>query len=277
MISIIITAYNVEKTIAKAIQSCLDQTYSDLEILIINDCSTDSTLKVVQSFNDSRIRVISNEINQGAGLARRRGTKEAKGEYTSFLDGDDFIESDFIETLYNAAKKYNADVVSSGINFLEHAPMGYDKEEVLDSSNKFEVSNTLTRFLNNKIIKRDIWDKVDYSPRRYIEDTQTCYFVLFFANTIVNLQYIGYNYTENPTSLCHSASNIKTLIYQALCAKDLCEFVAEHKKEELNDFLQAFALRLRFLGNAELPDSIRDEYKDELAELFTFFLQNITF
>lgn len=277
MISIIITAYNVEDTIIKAVQSCLNQTYSDLEILIVNDCSTDNTLSLIQSIKDSKIKIINNKENVGAGISRRIGIKEAKGEYTSFVDGDDYIDDDFIETLYNNARKYNADVVSSGINYVgKNLILTYDTDEVLDSSNKFDKVVTQSKYLNNKLIKRTLWDKVQYSSRRFIEDTQTSYFIMFFANKIVNLHYTGYNYTENTDSLCHNASEIKNLIYQALCAKDLCEFIAENDKININYFLQAFTIRIKNLGNHELPDSIKEEFKDELAELFTFFLQNIS-
>lgn len=119
MITIIITAYNVSGTIVKAIQSCLDQTYNNLEILVINDCSSDNTLEVIQSIKDNRIRIINNAQNVGAGMSRRIGTKEAKGEYTVFLDGDDYLDKDYIETLYNLAKKYNADVVSSSLRCVD--------------------------------------------------------------------------------------------------------------------------------------------------------------
>jgi glycosyltransferase involved in cell wall biosynthesis len=69
----------------------------------------------LNSYTDSRIKVITNDINIGAGLSRRKGTKEANGEYTIFLDGDDWLDDDYVETLYKYAKKYNADVVSNGI------------------------------------------------------------------------------------------------------------------------------------------------------------------
>ena len=104
MISIIITAYNVEKTIEKAINSCINQTYKDLEIIVVEDCSTDSTKDIIKSINDPRIVLLENQTNQGAGMSRRIGTKAARGEFTGFLDGDDWLDSKFIQTLYNTAK-----------------------------------------------------------------------------------------------------------------------------------------------------------------------------
>lgn len=285
MVTIIITAYNKENTLAKAIQSCLSQSYSDLELLIINDCSTDNTLEVIKSFKDSRIRIINNEVNLGAGMSRRIGTQEAKGDYTTFLDGDDYLEADYIETLYNIAKKYNADVVSSGLNIIESnsvVKLSYKeservvtREELIEDIN--DGKHLINIYLNTKLVAKSIWDKAEYSNRRYVEDTQSCYYVLFFAKTIVTTSYIGYNYIQDPQSLCHTAGITKHKIYQALCAKDICEFVAKYEPERTEEALQAFAIRVSEIGKLELPDSIRDTYKDELSELFTFFLQNITF
>lgn len=284
MVTIIITAYNVAKTLAKAIQSCIDQTYKDLEILVINDCSTDNTLEVAQSFADDRIRILTNEINQGAGMSRRRGTKEAKGDYTIFLDGDDYIDKDYVETLYNLAKEHNADIVSSGLRTIDGdvaEELQYEGVSVVKGprflEEDSESKHLINVYLNTKLVARKLWDKVEYSGRRFVEDTQTCFFLTFFSDNIVRSPYVGYNYVQNPNSLCHQSSRIKHNIYKALCAKDVCEFIKENKREDFKLTLDAFLVRLREVGSMELPDTIRDEYKEELAELFTFFLQNIQF
>lgn len=88
MISIIMPAYNAENTINKAITSCLNQTYKDVEIIVINDASTDNTLNIVTQLanKDNRIKVFSNEVNKGAGLSRRVGLYNAKGEYITLYD-----------------------------------------------------------------------------------------------------------------------------------------------------------------------------------------------
>ena len=74
-----------------------------MEIIVVNDCSTDDTLEIINSFNDDRIKIINNAENVGAGMSRRIGTKAAIGDYTTFLDGDDYIDTNCIETLYNLA------------------------------------------------------------------------------------------------------------------------------------------------------------------------------
>lgn len=284
MITIIITAYNVSKTIAKAIQSCLDQTHSDLEILVINDCSSDNTLEVIQSINDDRIRIINNTQNIWAGMSRRIGTKEAKGEYTVFLDGDDYLDKNYVEILYNLAKKYNADVVSSSLKCVDKpistvlSHSGEDVMSGMDFVHKTTNSNhKLNCYLNTKLIRRSIWDIVEYSGRRYIEDTQTCYYVLYNTKVLVTTKYCGYNYVQNPQSLCHKSDALKDTIYRALCAKDILEFVNKYKKEDYKYAFKAFLERIYKVKNIQFTNEIRSKYSDELTELFVFLLQLIQF
>lgn len=90
MVSIIVTCYNIENTIGYCLESLLNQSYRDLDIILINDCSTDNSLSVVQSYieKDSRIRVINNTTNLGPGIARNIGLSYAKGDYVMVIDGD---------------------------------------------------------------------------------------------------------------------------------------------------------------------------------------------
>ena len=108
-ISVILTAYNEEKYIAKAIESVLSQTLTDLELIVVNDGSTDNTLNIINSFDDSRIKVISHD-NIGPGASRNRAMKIAEGEYVAFIDGDDWFSPDALEESFNQAKLYDADI-----------------------------------------------------------------------------------------------------------------------------------------------------------------------
>lgn len=89
LVTVIVPTYNCEKYIKETIESILNQTYCNFEILVIDDCSTDSTLDVVNSLNDKRITVFVNEKQSGAAFSRNRGIANAKGKYIAFLDGDD--------------------------------------------------------------------------------------------------------------------------------------------------------------------------------------------
>lgn len=89
LVSIIMPSWNTEKFIGKSIQSVINQTYQNWELLIVDDCSTDKTDEIVASFNDERIRYFKNEKNSGAALTRNRAMREAQGEWIAFLDSDD--------------------------------------------------------------------------------------------------------------------------------------------------------------------------------------------
>ena len=91
MVSVIIPVYNREKTIKKAIESVLEQTYTDLEVIIVDDCSTDKTIEVVESIADKRIRLVKSPKNGGACKARNLGIDHANGELIAFQDSDDYL------------------------------------------------------------------------------------------------------------------------------------------------------------------------------------------
>ena len=287
MISIIISAYNSERTIEKAIKSCLNQTYKDLEIIVVEDCSTDKTKEVIKSIKDDRIKLIENEKNLGAGMCRRIGSKAATGEYTNFLDSDDWLAPDFIETMYNEAKKENAVIVSCGIIIADDninkdwEIVNYREREVYTNPNTVSLlSGWIGRFLNNKLIKRDLWDKVEYSGRRFCEDTQTSFYLQSEPGKKLNLTYNGYYYYQREGSLCHTSSKIKKAIYRALCAKDICEYIAKKygPGEVYLNSVKAFLIRISEISSLEdLLDSenIREIYKDELAEIFEYFLKHV--
>lgn len=239
MVSIIITAYNVEEYLQQAVESCVNQTFNDIEIIIVEDCSTDSTPIIIQELmkKDNRIRLIQNDKNYGAGQSRRNGLNNAQGEYFLLLDGDDWIEPNFIEDLYTTAKDTDADIVSGGIKVLrEHGAYditsygniiteGYDKV--------FKFWKERIVFMNNKLIRTSLHEKVPYCTRRFVEDTPVIIPMLWYANKVVYIDNVGYNYRMQDESLTHKASPLKWAIYRALCALDLIAFFEEHDKEML--------------------------------------------
>lgn len=106
MISVVIPLYNKAHTIVDTLQTVLNQTYNDFEIIIVNDGSTDNGVEVIyQNFSDKRIHIINQE-NQGVSAARNKGAAEAKGAYIAFLDGDDEWHPEYLENVYYAIRKY---------------------------------------------------------------------------------------------------------------------------------------------------------------------------
>lgn len=117
MLSIIVPVYNVENYIEKCVQSLIEQTLKDTEIIIVNDGTKDKSIDIVRKFNDKRIKII-NKRNGGLSSARNVGIKVANGKYITFVDSDDFIELDSAyEEMIGIANKYNADIVVGNASY----------------------------------------------------------------------------------------------------------------------------------------------------------------
>jgi len=136
-ISIIMPLYNAEKYLDEALRCIQRQTYKEYELICIDDASTYTTIDILRRFQseDNRIRIFSNKERLGAARSRNIGVREAKGEYLSFLDGDDIFEEEMLEALYNVMKRQDVDIV---IFEYQHVPSGciYEKK-IIQHSDKF--------------------------------------------------------------------------------------------------------------------------------------------
>lgn len=177
-ISVIIPVYNVDKYIKSTIKSLIKQTYKNIEIIIINDNSTDSTLEICNMYAklDSRIKVFNQPYNCGAARARNRGLSIAKGKYIFFMDSDDYIDLNMLENLFNKAEEEEVDLIICGYYF-ETIKQLNDKTKVLSKfsksfkskkyNNKEELmedyiklwDNAMLYNIWNKLYKKDIIDK----------------------------------------------------------------------------------------------------------------------
>ena len=270
-ISVIITAWNVEDYIRQAIESCVNSDYQDLEIIVVDDCSTDGSLKIIDEFRvkDERVQVIQNEINCGAGMSRSIGVENATGEYVIFLDGDDWLNPDFIKSLVEGAEKTDADIVSGGI-VIRRLDGSYDATsygniicEGLDKITKFWGEKIV--FMNNKLIRRTLFDKVPYCKRRFIEDTPTIIPQLYLANKVAYIDNIGYNYRMQNNSLTHKASPIKYAVYRCLCAQDIISFFEEHDKEILKQIpiVRQYATHVNQIKQLNPTPEMIEDFKED--------------
>ena len=123
-VSVIIPVYNAELYLKKCLDSVINQSLQDIEIICVNDGSTDNSLKILEQYKekDSRIKVVINNTNQGGGLSRNIGIEIANGEFVHFMDADDYIESNFYEILYNYAKNNDSDICICDIRPLTEIP-----------------------------------------------------------------------------------------------------------------------------------------------------------
>ncbi len=159
-VSIIVPVYNIEKYLAKCLDSLINQTLEDIEIICVNDGSTDNSAEILNEYaqKDCRIKII-NQDNAGLSAARNTGINAANGEYIGYVDSDDWIDLNFYEKLYNAAKDTDADIVVAGIKRVggEH----YKEKVFLKFEEPATTENTDEKFrLCDIPDKSYVWNKI---------------------------------------------------------------------------------------------------------------------
>lgn len=217
MLSIIIPVYNSIKYLNRCVESVLTQKYRNIEIILVDDGSTDGSSEICDSFalKDSRVRVI-HKPNEGIVSTRKCGVNAAQGEYIGYVDSDDYIEPDFFEKLICAQRETNADIVCCGYNnvlgnqvseFHNQIQSGtYNTKDILSNSlysgNFYQYG--ILPLLWNKIYKRDILVKNQLSVPETIvvgDDAAVVYPSICDSSTITVIDSTGYNYIRHPGSL----------------------------------------------------------------------------
>ena len=142
MISVIIPVYNVEKYLHVCLNSVISQEYQNFEIICVEDCSTDSSMEILEYFvlKDSRIKILKNEHNMGPGFSRNRGLNEANGKYILFLDGDDWISSNILQHLVKQSETNDLDVLifKSIVYYDEQQDFGMENYYDMEFLEEFE-------------------------------------------------------------------------------------------------------------------------------------------
>ncbi|HHP7231035.1 MAG TPA: glycosyltransferase family 2 protein [Xenococcaceae cyanobacterium] len=119
LVSVIIPAYNTENYVAQAINSALNQTLTNIEVIVVDDASTDNTRQVIQQFHDSRLKILYNQHNLGAGATRNRALRAATGEWIAVLDSDDWYAPERLAKLVQYAESYQADVIVDDLYLID--------------------------------------------------------------------------------------------------------------------------------------------------------------
>ena len=210
-ISVIIPVYNVEKYLARCLDSVVGQTFRDIEIICVNDGSTDESASIAEQYakKDGRISLINQE-NKGLSAARNAGMRIARGKYIGFVDSDDWIDLDFLEKLYNAAESCGADAACSEIR-RPHASgknpykLKFESSQVLSTvSDKYKVLEIPRRcYVWNKIYLRSELERqnLKFVEGRMFEDIYFTPRFLFNCKKITTVSGVSYNYWANPESI----------------------------------------------------------------------------
>lgn len=219
-VSIIIPVYNAEKFIAQRIESFKRQTLSDYELILVNDCSPDSSLSVIKKCaeGNSKIRIIDLAENGGPMCARFEGCNIANGEYITFCDSDDELPDDALEMLYKEAKATKSDIVAGTIDFIKisdgshslwKSSLKYGSDQI--AAMKSLLKNEYRHNVVGKLIKRELLQQYQYSNvkgLRYYEDFVLMYELVQHASKFVCIDNVVYNYiqTEGSSTMLNMSS-----------------------------------------------------------------------
>ena len=284
MISVIVPIYNVEPYLIRCIKSIQNQTYTNVEIILVDDGSPDQCGKICEDFAklDERICVIHKE-NGGLSDARNAGLEVAKGEYIAFVDSDDYIAPNFLETLYKHLIETDSDVALCSYQVVtgeeisvdkakEPSVYVYDRNELL--LNLYDANHEDATFFIvawNKLYKRSLWEKVRYPKGKIHEDEATTYQIFDLCKKGVYVKSPLYGYFTSDSSITRDAFSLKRL--QWMDALNNRIFYFENLKEEQ---LVACSIRARADGAihyyyplAKLDDKT-GQYKKEMAQLKSY-------
>ena len=288
-VSVVLPIYNVEKYLPKCLDSIINQTLKDIEIICVNDCSTDSCENIIKDYNkkDDRIKLINHDENQGLGFARNTGFNNSNADYVAFIDSDDFVSNDYIEHLYNTAKKYDADIVFTDNIYTVNESKGYIKpyyhnrlekwkkdfkDKYLEGISNFDVSaiekeNTPEYPLAvawNKLYKKSFLKekKLLYTKVRLAEDVDMFYRILANNPKMYYNHNSKYYYLQRSTSLAgsvHTAKKIPIAILEVF--ENVFNYYKENKKELLIECNYYNFLSLMHTFNNYKADNKNEFYK----------------
>lgn len=273
-VSVIINTFNNENSIQRCLHSVVYQTFTEFECVVVDDCSLDKTCSVCECIikKDNRFRIIRNKVNLGCSLSRKIGLEHSEGRYVVFIDGDDWMECDYLEKLYGKAILDNADLVycdyyeEDGV-IVRHIPQNIEKKTkvqiiaAMASYDPFTVSS-----LWNKLVRRDLIVKTEFPKERYGEDM---YISLQLAHYSVSSSYVSealYHYwINNSGSMCN---NPEMESERRLAMYDICEkilrFLEAHysNKDQFEPYL---SIRMNKTALRIYEDSILRKKRNAFA------------
>lgn len=208
LISVIIPVYNVAQFLPRCLDSIIHQSFKNVEIICVNDGSTDSSLSILEEYvqKDKRV-VVLNQKNMGLSEARNNGLKVAKGKWVSFIDSDDWVDLDFFKTLLDLGEKNQSDIVMSGMKFVTDNDISNNNIPNLVSDKFCEKIDYLSNgSVCDKIFKKELFEKnnIIFPKGRYWEDNLTLLKLIYFSNNMSFTNEVYYYYYKNDSSICNN-------------------------------------------------------------------------
>lgn len=280
LITIMIPAYNAERYIGRCLESLQKQSYRDIEVVIVNDGSKDSTQRICEEYagKDSRFRVI-NQKNGGEGAARNTGLREAKGQFLCFVDADDYVNADFVENMYQMHLEHKAELVICGFTELK------DSKIINQTNGSVEIMDRETameNLLREDSFKGYVWNKM--FNMQIIRDNKLQFDVSLavWTDVLFVFQYMlhidkavfnpkpTYNYIYVETSASHLANHLLGVekSYSAIRAKEqMIDFIpAEYGRVRKQIGIRYVQSALAVIRNIGYTDGNKDSeyYKNSM-------------
>lgn len=271
MISVVVTVYNKERYLKKCIESIENNTYKDIEVIIVEDCSTDNSMGIINEMLQKydNIILIKNKINCGAGYSRNIGIKAAKGEWLSLIDADEWVNEDYFETYLKKVDNDTDIIYGSCTYYAAIFPLNkiLREDSILNNINDCILNFDVKRlqYFNMSLIKRKLFDNFEYCKERYVEEVPTLLLLLFHSKKIQTISYNGYNINVDPKSLTQT----NNLIYNDLCVLNniipSIKYIIKYDEKLGKELYNKFYLEANKLGY-----SYRMDY-DDFLKISPFF------
>lgn len=234
-ISIVVPVYNSEKYLEKCLQSVMNQTFQNFELLLVNDGSTDNSQNIIDSYKAIYKERIKSYIqkNSGQSSARNLALNYINGEYVTFLDSDDYLDRDYLEVLYKTAKENHSDVVLSGQKKVDEE----GKVRIIIKYDVDKYPDCILRRLNfsGKLYRADYLKKhnMKFAEGKIYEDNPFNFKMIFLAKNLKILSYVGYNQVGHFGSTTSKKIDEKKLPLKEI--EDSIKYIMTNK-EDLNDY-----------------------------------------
>lgn len=274
IVSVVIPVYNVEKYLAKCIESVQNQTLENIEIVLVDDGSTDKSGAICDEYalKDERIVVI-HQRNGGLAHARNTGIELARGEYIGFIDSDDWIDITMYEELVNEFAKKDIDVVCSGIKLVgstgDIKEIEYVKENVIlkgEEISRLLLKRKFSVSCCNKLFKRNLFKDRHFTVGKTNEDFELLFYLFLQVKQVGILANSYYYYRKNETSITSGIKNVKIFdLYYNAC--ECLEYVQKFKKELKNEAFNYMIYQARFFLIRLLNEGKTKEFKQQYNDI----------
>lgn len=274
MISIIVPIYNVKDYLCECIDSILNQTYTDLEILLVDDGSTDGSGEICDRYKtlDSRIQVLHKK-NGGLADARNAGIKIATGRYIGFVDSDDYIHPRMYELLYDSCERNQAEIAMCKFQTFENtvveckyvrqASKCFTRDEILSAYINENTKELITPSVWSKLFRRDCIEGLEFPIGKLCEDIVFTAKAFYNANKVIYLEMELYYYRQRAGSIMSDSSVLVRRIREELEQYvDRLSFIQETGNRELVQGCQYALYNRIFLRYCDITDDILRENKE---------------